>query len=324
METFKELIGMAAITIFFSLLTWALTSSYIDEYDLLDAEPKTETVASVVGSKSLLTPPAYYAKIEQPDGTPSEELYRISKKQMTELTLGDEIEGYATGSTGFSTSRDILMDSLFYLVGIGVLGFLAFCCLVATILSIPAIEQAEQKAAYKRYVKKKRKKRKKNRKQKETGWRVAGVIVLLFLFLASRFLLNLFRKMMPVGKTEAEATIFDKYSDVTYRKYEDSTYEFTVAFDDQNGDTIQVIKDVTRHTYADYDIGDRLPITYNSSNPYDLFVRGTSVQDVFQAMLTWEMLVYGSFLAVSGFVIWAYYDSRLKGKWHKRLEEDVR
>ncbi|WP_025783345.1 hypothetical protein [Sporosarcina sp. D27] len=320
METFKELIGMAVITIFFGLLTWGLTSSYLEEYDLMSAEPKTETVASIVGTKSLFRPPAYNVKIEQPDGTPSEELYRISKKQSEEFTRGDEIKGYATGPTGFSTSRDILMDSMFYLAGIGVLGFLAFCCLIATILSIPAIEQAEQKSAYKRYVKKKRKKRKKNKKmkQQDTGWGIAGAIVLFFLFFASSFLLNLFRKVMPFGKTETEATIFDTYSYITYRKHEDSIREFTVAFDDQDGNTIQVIKDVTRNTYADYDIGDRLPITYDSTNPYNVFVRGTSIQDMFQLLLTWEMLVYGSMLAVSGFVIWAYYDSRLKGKWKKR------
>ena len=319
METFKEVIGMAAITIFFGLLTWGLTSSYFEEYDLMSTEPKTETVASIVGTKSLFTPPAYNVKIEQPDGTPSEELYRISKKQMEELTQGDELEGYATGPTGFSTGRDILIDSMFYLAGIGVLGFLAFCCLVATILSIPAIEQAEQKSAYKRHVKKKRKKHKKNKKmkQQDTGWGIAGAIVLFFLFFASRFLLNLFRKVMPFGKTETEAVIFDKYSYVTYRKHEDSIRELTVAFDDQDGNTIQVVKDVTRNTYTDYDIGDRLPIAYNPSSPYDVFVRGTSIQDTFQALLTWEMLVYGSILAVSGFVIWAYYDSRLKGKWMK-------
>lgn len=314
---------MAAITIFFSLLTWGLTSSYFEEYDLMSAERKTETVASIVGTKSLFTPPAYHVKIEQPDGTPSEELYRISKIQAEELTRGDEIDGYSTGPTGFSTIRDILMDSMFYLVGIGVLGFLAFCCLVATILSIPAVEQAEQKSAYKRHVKKKHKKRKKNmnKKKHDTGWGIAGAIVVFFLFFAARFLLNLFRKVMPVGKTETEALIFDKYSYITYRKHEDSIREFTIAFDDQDGNTIQVIKDVTRNTFADYDIGDQLPIAYNSSNPYDVFVRGTSVQDIFQALLTWEMLVYGSILAVSGFVIWAYYDSRLKGKFVKRRED---
>ncbi|WP_317934185.1 hypothetical protein [Sporosarcina aquimarina] len=38
-------------------------------------------------------------------------------------------------------------------------------------------------------------------------------------------------------------------------------------------------------------------------------------------MLTWEILVYESIQTVSGFVIWAYYDTKLKGILKKRRED---
>ncbi|REB11584.1 hypothetical protein DVB69_00105 [Sporosarcina sp. BI001-red] len=80
----------------------------------------------------------------------------------------------------------------------------------------------------------------KKEKQKEAGWGIAGVTVLFFLLFTVRFLINLVRKVSPFGKTETEALIFDNYSDTTYHKFEESTYEFTVAFEDKNGNNISV------------------------------------------------------------------------------------
>lgn len=115
--------------------------------------------------------------------------------------------------------------------------------------------------------------------------------------------------------------IFDRYSYVTYRKYEYSIYELTVSFEDQAGHNIQVIKNVTRHNYQQYDIGDKLPITFNYANPYDVFVQANSIKDAFQLAMTWESFVYGVLLAVSAFVGWAFNDSRLKKKWQKSRDQ---
>ncbi len=306
---------MAAVTVLFSLFTWALISSYLEEYPLLSYETATVTSVEKTGEKGLFTPPSYYVRVTLPNGKEAPYMNRISKKQVRELKPGDPVEGYSSGPSDFSTVRDIVHDSVFYLIGIGVLGFLALCCLVATLLSIPLLERVEQTSGRKRAVKKKRKKRK-TRKTKNTqsGWGIAGFFVLLFLAIASRFLLNLSRKLLPFGKTETEAIIFDTFSHVSYRKHEDSAYEFTIAFQDSAGQTVQAVKNVTRHTYQQYVLGDKLPIAYRTENPYDLFVRGSSVQDIFQAAITAEFFMYAALLAVSAFVGWAFYDSRLRKK----------
>lgn len=320
MERFKEIIGLAAITVFFCFATWALTSSYMEDYNLTSAKSESVKVIEKSGAKGLFTSPSYYVRVELPGGKESKNLNRISKKQMMEIEKGDSLSGYLISPSNFSTVHDIIMDSIFYLTGILVLGFLAFCCLVATVLTIPLFDQMEQKSSYKRYVRRNRKKQEKgkNYKQKRTGWRLTGVIVLIFLLFAGRFLVNLARKLLPFGKTETDSMIFDRYSDVTYRKYEDSIYELTINFENQAGQNIQVIKDVSRHTYQQYDIGDKLPITYAETNPYDVFVRSTSISDVLQLLMTWELLVYALLLLVSAFIIWAFYDSQLKEKWQKR------
>ncbi|WP_040286294.1 hypothetical protein [Sporosarcina koreensis] len=320
METVKEFAGMAAGTLFFILLTWALTSSYLEEYDLTSAKPATASVAAKVGTKSLLRPPAFFVKIRQDDGSPSEELHRISRSQMEKLSIGDPVSGYATGPTGFSTIRTIVYDSIFYMIGIFIFGFISLCCLFATILSIPAIDQAEQRSSHKRAVKKKRERRKKKKKPKRTrsGWGLALGCVAFFLLVTLPFLSNLVHSALPAGKNSAEALIINEDSYVTYRKHEDSSYRFNIVFDDEDGETILAIKDITPNTYRNYSIGDSLPIEYQTSNPYNIHVRGTTLTDIQQMLLTWEMFLYAALFAVSGFVIWAYVNSRKNGRRDSR------
>ncbi|WP_156137952.1 hypothetical protein [Sporosarcina sp. ZBG7A] len=88
-------------------------------------------------------------------------------------------------------------------------------------------------------------KRKKPEKEGK-GWGIVSVILLFFLFFLGRFGWNLIRKFLPFGKTDTDAMIFDRYSDVTYRKYQDSICKLTVSFENQAGQNIQVIKNVTR------------------------------------------------------------------------------
>lgn len=305
MEWIKETAGLAVMTLLFSLFTWVLTASYIEEYNLFSAEPVTVATVDKVGAKGLYAPPAYYVRVELPDGEESPYLNRISKMQEKETQVGDSIDGYSIRPSNFSTFHDFIYDSALYIFGIIVMGFLAFCCLIALLLSIPVLERIENKISYKRQAKRKRRKKEKQKKERR-GWRVVGVVLLVFLLFIGRFLLNLVRKLLPFGKTDTEAVIFDRDSHVTYRKYEDSSYELTVSFEDQAGRTFQVIKDVTGHTYQQYDIGDKLPITYRNTNPYDVFVRGNSFLDIFEAALTWESFVCLVMMAVTLFAGWVF------------------
>ncbi|GKV68879.1 hypothetical protein NCCP2716_13770 [Sporosarcina sp. NCCP-2716] len=316
MEKMKEFAGMAAVTVLFSLFTWALISSYLEEYPLLSYESATVMSVEKTGEKGLFTPPSYYVRVTLPNGKEAPYMNRISKKQVSELKPGDPVKGYSSGPSDFSTIRDIIIDSVFYLIGICVLGFLALCCLIATFLSIPGLERMEQTSGRKRTLKKKRKMGREQRKVRkvQSGWGIAGIFVFVFLAITSRFLVNLSRKLLPFGKTETEALIYDTYSHVTYRKHEDSAYEFTVAFQDSAGQTVKAVKNVTRHTYQQYGLGDKLPISYRDANPYDIFVRGTTVQDLLQATITAEFFLYAALLAVSAFVGWAFFDSRQKRK----------
>jgi len=322
MTNIKELAGLLVLGLFFSLFTWVMIDSYLDEYDLASIRSAEATVIEKTASKGLFTPPTYFVWVELTGGEEIKYRNRVSKSQIENIEIGDTINGYLTGATTFSTLRDILIDGLYYLIAIFVFAFIAFCLFVAFFLSIPALERLEEKMSSERFEKRKRmrkKKRKKKLDSRQRAWRNAGIVIAIFLFIAKSFVVNLIRTVQPFGKTKTEATVVDRFEDTTYRKYEDSIRELTISYKDHTGRTFEMAKDVTRHTYRQYGIGDKLPISYRNADSYDVFVRGNSIWDYLLLFTYWELSVYIGLIAVSAFSIWAFLDDH-KGKkrfWQK-------
>jgi hypothetical protein len=327
MTNIKELAGLLVMGLFFSLFTWIMIDSYLGEYDLASIRSAEATVIDKTARKGLFTPPTYFVGVELDDGEEIKYRNRVSKSQIENIEIGDTIYGYLTGATTFLTLRDILIDGLYYLIAIFVLAFIAFCSIVAFIFSIPALERLEEKVSYKRFEKwnrmRKKKRKKKKRKKKvdwrQSAWRNAGIVIAIFLFIAKNFVVNLIRTVQPFGKTKTEATVVDRFEYTTYRKYEDSIRELTISYKDYAGRTIEMAKDVTRHTYPQYGIGDKLPISYRNADSYDVFVRGNSIWDYLLLFTYTELLVYLGLIAVSAFVIWAFLDEHKDKKrfWQK-------
>lgn len=315
MEKLKEIAGMVIISILFTLFTVALVSAYIEDYNLFSAESVAVKTVEKAGAKGLYSPPSYYVRVELPNGDEAPYLNRISKQQMKDLQIGDELTGYSLRPSDFSTLRDFIFDSIFYLFGIVVLGFLAFCCWIALIYSLPIWDRLERKERSKKKAKQQKKNWEKQHKKKvRNGWRTVGVIMLIFWMFLMPFLLNSLRKLLPFGKTKAEAFVLNRDSYVTYRKHEDSSYELTLSFKDDAGETIQVIKDVTRNTYQQYNFGDTVPITFRNANPYDVFVQNTTFWDLLQVATTWQAYVYYVIIALTVFVGRVYWIDRKKKK----------
>lgn len=322
MTNFKELAGLLVLGLFFSLSTWIMIDSYLDEYDLASIRSAEATVIEKTASKGLFTPPTYFVWVELAGGEEIKHRNRVSKSQIENIEIGDTINGYLTGATTFSTLRDILIDGLHYLIAIIVFAFMAFCLLVAFFLSIPALERLEEKISSERLKKRQRMRKKKGKKKvdsRQRAWRNAGIVIAIFLFIAKSFVVNLIRTVQPFGKTKTEATVVKRFEYTTYRKYEDSIRDLTISYKDHTGRTIEMAKDVTRHTYQQYNIGDKLPISYRNADPYDVFVRGNSIWDYLLLFTYWELSVYIGFIAVSAFSIWAFLVDH-KGKkrfWQK-------
>ncbi|WP_210469104.1 hypothetical protein [Sporosarcina sp. 6E9] len=327
MTNIKELAGLLVLGLFFSLFTWIMIDTYLDEYDLASIQSAEATVIDKTASKGLFTPPTYFVRVELAGGEEIKYRNRVSKSQIENIEIGDTINGYLTGATTFSTLRDILIDSFYYFIAIIVFAFISFCLLVAFFFSIPALERLEEKVTSKRFEKwkrmRKKKRKKKNRQKKvdsrQRAWRNAGIVIVIFLFIAQNFVVNLIRTVQPFGKTKTEATVVDRFEYTTYRRYEDSIWELTISYKNHAGRTIEMAKDVTRHTYPQYGIGNQLPISYRNADLYDVFVRGNSIWDYLLLFTYKELLVYLGLIAVSAFVIWAFLDNHKDKKrfWQK-------
>ena len=259
MEKIKEFGGTFLFTLFFGLITVFLIIDYIEEYNLISAKKEDVIIVDKIGEKGLFTQPAYFVRVLLPNGEEANYLNRVSKRQINNLEPGDSISGFSTSPSNFSTIRDFLYDSMFFLFGITLFGFITFCAVIVLITQIPAVDRFLKTKTFL------------GRTSKGNGMKLLASAMAIFLFFVGRFLFNLFQKLFPFMKTKTDAVIIDKDSYITYRKYEDSSFELTLLFRDESGNTIKVIKDVTRHTYNKYGFGEKLPATYKDSNPYDLF-----------------------------------------------------
>lgn len=259
MEKIKEFGGTFLFTLFFGLITVFLIIDYIEEYNLISAKKEDVIIVDKIGEKGLFTQPAYFVRVLLPNGEEANYLNRVSKRQINNLEPGDSISGFSTSPSNFSTIRDFLYDSMFFLFGITLFGFITFCAVIVLITQIPAVDRFLKTKTFL------------GRTSKGNGMKLLASVMAIFLFFVGRFLFNLFQKLFPFMKTKTDAVIIDKDSYITYRKYEDSSFELTLLFRDESGNTIKVIKDVTRHTYNKYGFGEKLPATYKDSNPYDLF-----------------------------------------------------
>ena len=268
-----------------------MIDSYMEEYDLSEAKKEEAIITAKVGEKSLFTPPAYFVRVQLLDGTESRYLHRISRQQMNNFKIGDNIEGFSIYGT-FSTARDFLYDSFFFVVAIATFGFFSLLGLFLLITEIPAIERLIKKTFL-------------GKPSKGNGMKFLTVVMIVFVYFSGRFLVNILRKMIPISNTKTEAIIIDEQADIGYRKHQDAKFEFTLSFQNRDGENVEVVKEVTKNTFDQFSFGDKIEISYRNSNPYDVFVNHTTLADITQSLFYIELLIYVGMLAVMVFTAYA-------------------
>ncbi len=302
MEKIKEVVGFLVFTLFFGLITVFLVVDYIEEYNILSAKKIEVPIVEKIGEKGLFTPPTYYARVELPNGEVSEYLNRISKRQIQTLEEGNFLSGFSTYNGDFSTWRDFLFDSLLFLGAIFLFGMFTFLGIFVLLCTIPAVDQFFEKRTFL------------GRSSKGNGMKLVTIAISVFVFFSVRFLFNLFYKLFPAMKTSTEAKIIDTYSHFSFRKYEDSVYEFTILFEDVHGNEIEVIKEVTRSTFNQFALGDSLPVTFRNLNSYDVFVQHTTFKDIFGMVVYLELFMYLFFIVTIIFTGYVLYNKKTKKK----------
>lgn len=291
LEKWKEVISLIAFTLFFGIITGILIFSYLEEYNLPAATKEQGIVTDKLSKKGLFTPPSYYVRVKLPHGEESRYIHRVSKRQIDELDIGDEINGFTIYGT-FSTVRDFIFDSLFFVGAIALFGFFTILGIFVLMMEIPPIERMINQSFL-------------GRPSKGKGYKILTVVMMIFAYFVGRFLLNLWRKIMPIGKTKTEATIIDEKADITFRIHEDSYYAFTLHFENERGELVEVMKEVTRETYNQFSIGEKINIAYRNENPYDVFIHDKSTINMAELVFYYEFIVYAAMVVVMLFTGYA-------------------
>lgn len=206
----------------------------------------------------------------------------VSKEEFDSLEIGDTIKGHETFEYGFFTKMDQIYDGFFLLLLIFIIGFMFIMLLYGFIISIPAVEQAMEK-----------RKEQEPRKKKRNwfGLSLLGVILILAIAYTSLYSLNLFHKLVPINQTTTTGQIVDREYDLNIKPRADySTYELTIVFTAEDGETYQVKKGVTSETYNKY--GNVIDLKYRNKNPYDIFIQTESIGETIGAIMNVSTVIY--------------------------------
>lgn len=104
---------------------------------------------------------------------------------------------------------------------------------------------------------------------------------------------NLTAAMAPVIETESEFHFNGRYAP------SESEYHLTISFETEDDRSITVIKEVTQHTYEQYQ-DTMLPIMYDPKNPYITYLQKTEAGDVMDILtsVTFFLLLISIIVAI--------------------------
>lgn len=156
--------------------------------------------------------------------------------------------------------------------------------MIAFIISIPAVERiVDQREA--------RRPAKKNR-----NWLGTGILIVLIpiaLIFSTLYTVNLFHKLVPIGQTTVEGHIVDRDFDDNYTKKADySTYDLTISFTANDGETYQVEKGVTQATFAAHESTSSIDVKYRNNNPYDIFINTKGIGEIVFAIVNVQTMIF--------------------------------
>ncbi|MFA8437399.1 hypothetical protein [Pueribacillus sp. YX66] len=306
-------------------MLYTTVTSFVTDYNILNAEKTTATVVEQHSKKSLFRTPTYFVTVDlnriEEYGDYNGIENRVTSFQMKKAEQTSEVNGYFIDDH-FFTLYDILLDSFVIIVLSIFLLLCLFAMLLYPFLIIVEKKKVQQKPKKPRRLKVKKKSRDEPEKMTFTKIFLTIFFVGGFMF-SSLFVVNSFHKFIPLGQTKTDAIVKAKDSELEVMYFlkmwrettADPTFTLQLLFETEDGERYEVVKEVTRHTYRKTDVGDVLEISYRNVNPYDIFV-SSSLGDFLVLWVYTELYLYivivGAGLIYVLFKIVAYAKKRKK------------
>ncbi|RDW16666.1 hypothetical protein [Oceanobacillus chungangensis] len=305
METLKR-IGLYIIGIFVFIM---FVNGFIDESKALYAliqqqkgEKHAETVQSKAAENDLFGNLTYYAVFK--DGNDTNVIYKnnprtyakLSKSEFEELEAGDKLEGTLVGAA-FSNG-DIRSQIYQHLIMMGIALIYPILFILYQLVHIPAVERWT------------------DRHDKWLSRLISGIFIsglcigLLFSYISMAKSIGSTIQAHTGKQQEAMAIITDRDADYSYKRYERDYYYLALAFEDQEGKTINLTKEVPPSVYHNNNFS--VKISYPEGVPYRIHFDSFKVSDTFFYLSA--MLIYILTIVLTILLIYAAYLMRRKQK----------
>jgi len=246
------------IILVFTIIGYLSLSSFTKEFNFLDMERTEATIYTTYSKKGTFTLPNYYAIVEKSDGAMSYERHRITQNQINTLDNSDKIFGFKTVDGGFSSTKDVIHFTIISLALVVFSGVILLFGIAVIYLQLPFVKKSKSEIrSFLMFILK---------------WFLGLPFALFILLQLSQFAGNVYYTLIPMNQSEADAVIASKESSTSSGRYKTVSYEFSLEFEDQSGDSIDVYKRVPKKTYDDYHEGGTISIAYRDKNPYDIYL----------------------------------------------------
>lgn len=298
----KNTIGYIILILVFSVITIFVLSYY----NMFIAEETTAKVAVKKSEKSLYSTPRYYLYTAS-GGTGISKL-SVNKELFLDIDEGDDLEGYRMGS-GLYTNEGLLKTRL----GIGFLLIVFVALIIFGVRGLISLysKQSDGNTSgniFTRLI---------------TFKRVSIILVLIVVFYSGKLAMQYIEKSKADELTDAHITHKDAdFSGGGYRSIGHTQYTLSLEFEDQNGRETNVIQTVYKKTYDQYAEDDRIPITFQKENPYNVFLPERGMFDWFY--FTPNMIYIYILLAFVVFIIGVVLKDNVKEKRKRKKEKNRR
>lgn len=294
---------------------------YLEDYGVFHSKDTPAVVTEKVAVNNLTGKPKYFVLVDLNEHDPNNGIKnRVFAWQFKRLEVGDTIEGYPIREEHFFTGLDILADSVTFVFGLLIMLFFWLMLMLWPIMKF--LESREKRRKPQASQKQKKAESKKKRKnvikpflkrvfpekvyQFLDDFLFDKVIFIIFicivLVLTSGFTVNGIQKLSPVGKTKTIAEVIDHHAKSEAYYYigevSDPYYTLDLAFEDKQGQTYRVIKEVTRSTYQQHKNGSPIEISYVNLNPYNVFVRDYRLWNLIEMMRYVKFIFFSMTLIV--------------------------
>lgn len=288
---------IALLAFFFCLSLIFL--SWQDHLELKKAHEGRPTVATVYGktARQNLFAGSYYYALMKP-GLENRvttqlnvgEKARLTKEQFDKLNVGDAIAGYDIHGT-FYSQQDLNDEYLSSYIVLALFSIYPLGYIIYLLMRIKKLENFV--AGLLRLLK----------------WPLVGIFaggMMLALYFLNPILGNTFGKIFGTNLIETTAHVHDAEADIHLGRHKESHYYLALSYRDQEGETIYLTKEVTKHTYDMYKNG-VLPIKYRAEDPYHVYTKHTDFQDVIDILLSNTLLIYYGVFFIIAMVVFTFY-----------------